>query len=293
MRNEEVAEDSVRVPEDAQIIVDFRDAVSYAAGHFPGSTSLDAPIDRVRFAELPAVASCPPMTVVAADADLAGVVELLASAGYTKLRAAIAASGVDWLHPSMEKGEQSKRLWLPSPTLLLPPVVAMQTSKEIIAIDFGCGCGRDAVHLASKGWCVIAIDNQQAFLTRLLIFAKRNRVSDRIHTVLYDLNASIAETLDMPCAGLWNASLFIFSRFFSPLWMGFVASNAQSGSIVAVHHFCEGATNRVGTKLPAKSCVSEDGLKDIFKAEFWDVIISERTFLPDCRPALNFLARRR
>ena len=264
------------------IVLDFRDGPAYLLGHYPGSTSLIPPLHRVRFAELPSVSECPPMTVIANDSDLVETVALLASAGYTSLTRTVAASSVDWRDETMERGPASRRLWLPSPTLLtmaLPPGHA---------VDFGCGAGRDSVHLASLGWRVTAFDNQKAFINKLTALATREGVMNRIDAVLFDLSSNGEVE---PSDSAWKtANLYVFSRFFSPAWMQRVAKISKEGAIVAVHHFCEGAVNRVGTPMPVGHVVSEAVLGEIFKR--WTVVTSERCVLPDGRPVLNFVARK-
>ena len=44
------------------------------------------------------------------------------------------------------------------------------------AVDLGCGRGRDCIWLAQRGWSVVGVDNQPAFLEHLAEFAARQQL---------------------------------------------------------------------------------------------------------------------
>ena len=88
------------------------------------------------------------------------------------------------------------RLWSPSPELAtwLPRVEretlgdAWTTSSSRAAcVDLGCGAGRDAVWAASRGWRVVAIDNDKKGLARCEALAEQHGVLDRVITLDVDL----------------------------------------------------------------------------------------------------------
>jgi len=112
------------------------------------------------------------------------------------------------------------------------------------AIDLGCGRGRDAVWLASRGWSVVGIDNQPSFLAHLREFARRQRLGARVQGVCLDL------THGGPAA--WEAlrpllrpplALVNTARFLHRGLLDFIVGAMPAGCVLAVHHFIEGAVS--------------------------------------------------
>ena len=54
------------------------------------------------------------------------------------------------------------------------------TRTVLHAVDLGCGRGRDCIWLAQRGWSVVGVDNQPAFLEHLVEFASRQRLAARV-----------------------------------------------------------------------------------------------------------------
>lgn len=116
---------------------------------------------------------------------------------------------------SEAEGSSSRRSWAPSPLLschlpLLWPLQPLQPSppshagqrghagdaqdglsgaaaaRAPIALDLGCGSGRDAVFLAKAGWAVVAVDSDARALVRLALLAAAEGLP--------------VQALDEPCA---------------------------------------------------------------------------------------------
>ncbi|MGB3650604.1 MAG: class I SAM-dependent methyltransferase [Rivularia sp. (in: cyanobacteria)] len=99
-------------------------------------------------------------------------------------------------------------------------------TESKIAVDLGCGEGRDTVELLRRGWDVIAIDGEQEAVTRLL---KR----PDINTELLQTRVATFENIDLPeLLNLINASFslpFCAPESFPDLWEKIVSSLLRGG----------------------------------------------------------------
>lgn len=97
-----------------------------------------------------------------------------------------------------------------------------------LAVDLGCGDGRDTVELLKRGWRVLGIDGEQEAITRLL--NRPGLVAERLET-----QVSRFETLVLPEAvDLVNASFslpFCPPEHFPRLWETIVASLRSGGRL--------------------------------------------------------------
>lgn len=94
-----------------------------------------------------------------------------------------------------------------------------------LAIDLGCGDGRDTVELLRRGWQVLAIDGEQKAFDRLL--NRPNLRRDLLQTELMRF-----EALTLPMADLINASFclsFCPPADFPNLWQAIVTSLKPGG----------------------------------------------------------------
>ena len=53
---------------------------------------------------------------------------------------------------------------LSAPSLIIAELERFTAPSARRCVDLGCGKGRDAIWLASRGWHVTGVDNQQCFL---------------------------------------------------------------------------------------------------------------------------------
>jgi tellurite methyltransferase len=95
-----------------------------------------------------------------------------------------------------------------------------------IAVDLGCGDGRDTVEMLRRGWTVLAIDSEEEALQRLAARPDLSKAG-RLDTM-----QARFEDASWPQADLVNASFSLFfcaERDFAPLWPKIVASLKPGG----------------------------------------------------------------
>lgn len=99
-------------------------------------------------------------------------------------------------------------------------------TESKIAVDLGCGDGRDTVELLRRGWDVIAIDGEQEAINRLL-------QRPDINTELLQTRVARFENIDLPeSVNLINASFslpFCEPENFPGLWNKIVSSIVPGG----------------------------------------------------------------
>ncbi len=116
----------------------------------------------------------------------------------------------------------------PRPTLLaaLQHFDAEPSDHERLAVDLGCGTGRDTFELLRRGWRVLAIDAQEEAIQRLRRSGELVS-SDRLETQVADF-----ETARWPTAELVNASYalpFCPPGNFAGLWERITTSLPSRG----------------------------------------------------------------
>jgi SAM-dependent methyltransferase len=74
-----------------------------------------------------------------------------------------------------------------------PLAEAIENVPPGVALDLACGSGRHAIHLAERGWRVVAVDGSPVGIQVLLDEAARRGVADRIETRVADLEGTAPE----------------------------------------------------------------------------------------------------
>lgn len=113
-----------------------------------------------------------------------------------------------------------------------PPVVGSDrewnpVNQQRVAIDLGCGDGRDTVELLHRGWRVLSIDGEQEAIARLL--RREDIARERLRTQVERF-----ETLTLPesAVDLVNASFclpFCTAEAFPQLWSNIVKALRPGG----------------------------------------------------------------
>jgi SAM-dependent methyltransferase len=102
------------------------------------------------------------------------------------------------------------RIWSGHVNALLDETVASLSADAPPgrALDLGCGEGGDAVHLATAGWQVTAVDVSPTALARTTELAASAGVSERVTTERHDLSATFpAGRFDLVVAAFFQTPL--------------------------------------------------------------------------------------
>lgn len=152
-------------------------------------------------------------------------------------------------------------------------------------LDVGSGTGRNAVHLALERDCtVLCIDNRKPVVDKLLRFASRCGVRDRIEGAATDISrwASSQVAAGGACR-LFD--VILMARFFHPRFLATAtASLLAPGGRLIIEHFTEGCHH------PA-NVITRESVMGLLQAHF--VLAEERQAVAeDGRPLLHLDLRR-
>lgn len=263
----------------------------------------------------PPFASTPPLELVGdAPEQLARARELLESKGWRVGGGALAggapAGGARGGRPhpdgaALEEGV----LWEPNEFLrglveqercreAICEAGEASTSEQPVAVDLGCGNGRDAVYLAlalGPGWTVYALDNHKGALERTRALAERSGVGDRVKAVEANLRAE-AGLSEVPQAALVHGHRFLDKALLARL----AADEGDRGPFIGPRgvfmwgHFLEGC--EVLAPPRRKSLQLERGwMRSLFAPPRWQTLEDREATLNtrnETVPAQSFAVQR-
>lgn len=135
-----------------------------------------------------------------------------------------------------------------------------------LAVDLGCGAGRDARELLRRGWRVVAVDREPQAIVRLRAAAQPGDLP-RLSTSVEDIGG-----VRVPACRLVNASLslpFLAADGWSHAWDQIRAAVRPGGRLAAIVFGDRDAS----ASDPAMTCPSPDAIRDLltgFEIERWD-----------------------
>lgn len=139
-----------------------------------------------------------------------------------------------------------------------------------VAVDVGCGAGRDALYLAKKGFTVYAYDKSDVAIARL-----EEICPDHLNEKLFPQVCSF-ERFEYPRSSLVSACSSLFfcpPELFSPAWLKITESILRGG--VFCGHFM-GVNDSWAKMVRGDLTVhTRDGLAELFKDSFKIVDVYE------------------
>ena len=295
-------------------IVDVRPREEFLLKHLKGSVSFELATlgpgggEDTRATELPSRSWPILLTVVGRDEEeMKQGIEWLVTRGWkVNAEESQSADKINWEkfkeEGLVEIGATNCKFWKASPplerrSLGIAKLVeeSRPAHKERWCLDLGCGSGRDAVFLATRGWNVLAVDREEAFLEKVRSFSKRENVSHLVTTQLLDLRPQFLEKNLLPVFNSRKFDLIHMSRFMNRPLLAVLSQIIPPLTFVAVHHFLVGAQSRHGK--PFRQGVEQTLCPGELTSQFftqprYQIFMNEESTLVDGRPIVNFICRR-
>lgn len=288
---EEEEKVSAETVQDEHGIIDIRHSDEFDEGHIPGSTSIPADVLPQLLCALPPRDIDKPVGLaIAAAADrpeeTAEAQRVMESSGYIVTRVVTPDS-------SFTDKSPSRRIWSPNSSIesVIDRVEALahKDNMPLTALDIGCGSGRDAVFLATRGWQrVVGMDYQQRLLDCAVLLARHEGCPE---------GSVVMQNVDVfqldPATYEERFTLVHFARFLHRPMLapetGCIPKLVAPGGFLVCHTFMEPC------KKPGKPqfLLKKNELLELFRDTFkWEIIEYQETHLKDGRP-IQFLCARK
>lgn len=279
---------------DSQLpLVDLRSAAAYQAGHHAFATHLPWPALQDRLNELPERPAS--LQLLGSATALQEASEFLVAKGYwiARLMTDIEYEKTVQKQPGLVVlGLDSRPLWQPTPLLkTFIETLDEHTKRDLfgdditppLALDVGCGGGRDVVYLARQGWQVIAIDKETRVLQRAQQLAQSSNLSLPI-----DWRACVVASEG--CLPTEKLELVLMVRYLNRALLAKVDQLMKPGGYLVVQTFVEGV-ERFGSPKNPNFILKKGELAKTFAA--FDIIVDRIDVLKDGRPVASFIAQMR
>jgi SAM-dependent methyltransferase len=195
--------------------------------------------------------------------------------------------------PNLVEKEESANITCVSHLEISPVMKNLAISEpQALALDVGCGNGRDAVFLARRGfWRVIAVDYLQRQVDKLKVFAEQNSVGDRVHGLCLDLEKNNCEAFFQNFEEN-SFDMITVARYLHRPQFPILAKLIRPGGVIVYHTFMVGSEKFGRPKSPKHLLVLGE-LKQKFGDEFgWTVIEDRVENISDGRPCSFFVAQK-
>lgn len=157
-----------------------------------------------------------------------------------------------------------------------------------VAVDIGCGGGRDMVYLARRGWMVCGIENRRRLLTCTLALATKYDVVHRVTGILGDVRKGRG-FFRTQSFHLLHCCRFIHRASF-PVWL----QGLVPGGFVVYSHFLEGCEKTsVGHPKNSSGFFFRGELESFLESCGIVVLSKEEAFLHDGRPMIHVFGRKK
>ncbi|QBZ83150.1 Ubiquinone biosynthesis O-methyltransferase [Hydrogenovibrio crunogenus] len=265
-------------------LVDTRSFDAFRESHFKLATHLPWPELKFRLNELPARPA--KLQLVADEINIQDVQQFLMEKGYevvwcvSDLQYLAVIQNLPGLAVS---GTESHVLWSPSPLIeefLTNYVEHSFSNTTPVAIDIGCGGGRDAVYLSMNGWQVIGIDHKEAVIQRAKQLAKCHQ--QQIEWKNCSVNTA-------GCLPSQSVDLVVVIRYLNRALFDTFKTMLKPEGYVVFQTFVEGVEAFGSPKNP-NYILKKGELAKTF--EDFHVIVDRIDTLDDGRPVASFIAQK-
>lgn len=176
-----------------------------------------------------------------------------------------------------EVGGSSVRTWSPNDFLkqVLGDLLDRgQLKNKGVAVDFGCGSGRDLVYMADMlpGWRVIGLDNHSFALDRAMELAKREKLDERVEVRVVGLRKRA-------CLGNLKADFVHGSRFLHRPLIKEIRDSVLGGEgceIFVWSTFLTGKENLAPPRKPSRGLMRGE-LRGLFETHGFNVLRDEES----------------
>lgn len=156
-----------------------------------------------------------------------------------------------------------------------------------VAVDVGCGSGRDMVYLAHRGWAVYGIENRRCLLTCAHALAAKYGVAHRVSGLLWDVRKGNG-ILRPNSFHLLHCCRFI-NRSAIPFWI----KGLVSGGYVVYSHFIEGCEKTaVGHPKNSSGFFFRGELESLLESYGIVILSKKESVLHDGRPMIHVFGRK-
>jgi SAM-dependent methyltransferase len=296
----ELVNDRVGVP-DAPTI-DVRPVCEFAKRRASRTVNMPASDLRDRLFELPPKGT--PILVVANDEldcardVVAQCCKFLSESGWTGSRAVslpadrleVGVALDDASSASLKRAYVACKLWSPCPLVEREIARVEALTPGRVALDLGCGSGRDAALLASRGWSVVGIENRDRLAAQARGIAQRCSVSSGHDPLMFQ----IVDGLPFREASF---DLVLCVRFLHRPLLPHIAKYIAPGGLVLYSHFVDGV-QLVGTPKHVSGYLLHNELTEVLTnpnqngGAAFSLVVNHETNLNDGRPIVEFLAQR-
>lgn len=153
-------------------------------------------------------------------------------------------------------------------TILAADAFGPVADRARVAVDLGCGAGRDTRELLRRGWRVIAVDGQQAAIDTLRSLVP-TEAADRLDGVVADVGSYTIPPCDLVVANL--VLPFLGADAYAATWARIATALATGGRVAAMVF-----GDRDGWAGDADmTCASAEAVRrhlDGFDIEHWDEV---------------------
>jgi len=264
-----------------RVILDLRPEEMYKAGHLPGATSLPLGELERRMLELPPPFEEELWLCAETSLELETATNLLQKKNWKVARRLTALEmQKDFV---LEKGGESARSWRPTRFLRYfmnsywKSVGPDTTNSEaLIALDLGCGNGRDAIFMKQRlgpKWTVVGIDNHSFALDRAAQLAKQEGLGpgSGLEWLKLDLRKPGALKQAFPVVNMVHGCRFLDR----PLLLEVRDQVLKPGGLFLWSTFLEAEGNLAPPFRPSRRLIPQELAKTFDKEAGYGVIFDE------------------